>query len=134
LRKQQDVIQGKGLFIWKDFSEFWSEYLEFAGVLFVAYAIVRLAIGWEFRTPRPRDPGWDAIEPGTGIDASKLAGRVGQLRQEGHAGSVEKPASFKKPLLVEERRQEMGKMPFFQKPPPSPEPPEREDGATLLFI
>jgi hypothetical protein len=114
----------------------WARYFELMGVLFAAYAIVRLAIGWERRALRREGQRWNSTGQVSGIDASRLASRVGQLRQDGHAGAVEKPASFKKPLLVEERRQEIGKLPFFQNPPPAPppEPPEREDGTTLMFI
>jgi hypothetical protein len=133
LRNQEVVIQGKGLFIWKEFSEFWPEYLELMAVLLAAYAVVRLAIGWERRALQKEASRMASTEQVSGIDASKLAGRVGQLRQDGHAGAMDKPVSFKKPLLVEERRREMEKLPFFQKPPP-PEAPEHEDGTTLLFI
>jgi hypothetical protein len=106
------------------------------GVLFVVYAVMRLAIGWEFRQMPPKEPRWDSKEAGAGIDASKLAGRVEQLRQEKHAGATEKSATFNKPLLVEEKRREMEKLPFFQKPPqpPPPEPPEHEEGMGLLLI
>jgi hypothetical protein len=104
-------------------------------VLFAAYAVMRLAITWEFRQLPPKEPRWDAKEAGSAIDASKLAGRVEQLRQDRHAGTVEKSTSFKKPLLVEEKRREMEKLPFFQaKPPTPPEPPEHEEGMGLLLI
>jgi hypothetical protein len=137
LCKQEDVVQGKGLFIWIEFSELWPEYLEFVIVFFVAYVLVRLAIGWEFRHLPPKELRWDVKEAGSGIDASKLASRVEELRQVGHAGAVEPSASFKKPLLVEEKRREMEKLPFFQpKPPPQPppEPPEHAEGMGLLLI
>jgi hypothetical protein len=127
--KQEDVIQGKGWFIWR-------QYFELMGVLFVVYAVMQLAIGWEFRQLPPKEPRWDAKEAGSGIDASKLSGRVEQLRQDGHAGAVKPSASFKKPLLVEEKRREMEKLPFFQpKPQPTPpEPPEHEEGMGLMLI
>jgi hypothetical protein len=127
--KQEDVIQGKGWFIWR-------QYFELMGVLFVVYAVMRLAIGWEFRQLPSKEPRWDAKDMGSGIDASKLASRVEQLRQDGHAGAVEPSASFKKPLLVEEKRREMEQLPFFQKPPPQPppEPPEHEEGMGLMLI
>jgi hypothetical protein len=107
------------------------------GVLFAAYAIVRLAIGWELRQLPPKEPRWVSQEPGSAIDATKLSGCVEQLRQDGHAGAVQKSASFKKPLLVEEKRKQIETLPFFQKPPtppPPPEPPEHEDGIGLLLI
>lgn len=106
------------------------------GVMLAAYAIVRLAIGWEFRSRPMPEKRWDPMEPELpGIDASKLASRVEQLRQAGYAGVIEKSASFKKPLMVEEKRREMEKLAFFQNPPPEPpEPPEHEDGMRLLFI
>lgn len=104
------------------------------GVLFAAYVIVRLAIGWEFRLRPPAEKTrWDSKEAMQPIDASKLCGRVEQLRQEGHAAAAEKSASFKKTLLVEEKKQEIGKMAFFQKPPP-PEPVEHEGGMGLMLI
>ena len=106
--------------------------------LFVAYVIMRLAISWEFRQLPPKEPRWDAKEAGSAIDASKLSGRVEQLRHEGHAGEVGKSESFKKPLLVEEKRREMERLPFFQPkpptPPPPPETPEYEEGMGLLLI
>jgi hypothetical protein len=133
--KQEDTIQEKGLFIWTIFSEFWPEYFELMGVFFIAYALVRLAIGWEFRMRPPRDPDWDGMKPGTGIDASKLSDRMEQLREAGYTRAVDKPSSFKKPLLVEEKRQEIGKLPFFQKTPaPEMPPPEHEDGMGLMLI
>jgi hypothetical protein len=107
------------------------------GVLFAVYVAMRLAIGWEFELKHlsPQEPHWDETEAGTAIDASKLSGRVKQLRHGGHAGTVEKSESFKKPLLVEEKRREMEKMAFFQpKPPTTPEPPEHEEGMGLLLI
>ena len=103
---------------------------------FVIYAVMRLAISWEFRQLPPKEPRWDAKEAGSGIDASKLASRVEELRHVGHAGAVEPSASFKKPLLVEEKRREMEKLPFFQPkpPPPAPEPPEHAEGIGLMLI
>jgi hypothetical protein len=102
--------------------------------LFVIYAVMRLAISWEFRQLPPKETRWDAKEAGSGIDASKLASRVEELRQVGHAGTAEKSTTFKKPLLVEEKRREMEKLPFFQPKPPPAEPPEHEEGMGLLLI
>jgi hypothetical protein len=104
------------------------------GTLFVAYAAIRFAIYWEFRSRPPAEPRWDPTESmGQPIDTSKLSSRVEQLRQGSHSEAAEKSPSFKKPLLVEERRRVMEKMSFFQKPPP-PEPTEHEDGVHWMFI
>jgi hypothetical protein len=126
---------------WKRFINV-REYFELIGVLLVVYATIRLVIAWElkFKEIWPKEPRWDSKEAGTAIDATKLSGRVEQLRQDRHAGAVGKSESFKKPLLVEEKRREMEKLAFFQKPPPSPppppppEPPEHEEGFGLLLI
>jgi hypothetical protein len=130
--QQEDVIHEKGLFNVR-------QYFELMGVLFVVYAAMRLAIGWQLRIGEvwPKEPRWDSKETGTAIDASKLTGRLEQLRQSKHTGTAGKSESFKRPSLVEEKRREMEKLAFFQKPPPTtppPEPPEHEEGMTFLFI
>jgi hypothetical protein len=109
-------------------------YFELLGTLLAAYFVVRLAIGWEYGRLPPDFPRGKSTGPaGRGIDTCALSGRVEQLRQDAHAGSVNPSASFKKPLMVEERRREIEKRAFFQKAP-MPEPPEQEEGVTLLFI
>jgi hypothetical protein len=116
-----------------------TEYFVFMGVLFAVYVAMRLAIGWQLRIGElwPKVPRWDSKETGTAIDASKLTGRLEQVRQDRHAGASGKSESFKKPMLVEEKRREMEKLAFFQKsppPPPPPEPPEHEEGMGFLLI
>ncbi len=110
-----------------------SEYFELAGVLFVIYVAIRVAIASSFGVIPSKEADWKAKEAGTGIDASKLSGRMEQLRKDMHV-PVEKPASFKKPLMVEEKRREMEKLAFFQKQPPTPEPPEQEAGMGLGLL
>ncbi len=114
----------------------WAKYFELLGTLLAVYVVLRLALGWEYRRlppdiPRGKSPG----PAGQGIDTAALSGRVERLREDGHAGAAKPTAAFKKPLLVEERRREIGKNGYFQKTPePPPEPPEHEDGGILLFI
>jgi hypothetical protein len=114
----------------------WMEYFEFisSGLLF--YALLRLAIWAEFHyLPREKSPK-NTGEPGTSIDASKLAERVGELREQGYANEVKSTDASKKLLLVEEKRRQLEQMAYFQKPPPAPEPPEHEhkDGLHLMLI
>jgi hypothetical protein len=112
----------------------WATYFEMVGTGLVLYYLLRLAIGWEFRERPPTFPSEQSPGPaGQGIDTSALSGRLEQLREDAHAGTANQTASFKKLRLVEERRREIGKNGYFQKPP-APELPEHEDGVTLLFI
>lgn len=107
------------------------------GILLTAYAIVRVAIWWELRGVwklPPSRPRKDSGEPGTPIDTSKLTGRVDELRQLGYANEAKTGDAFKKPLWVEEKRRQMEKMAYFQKPPPEPEPPEPEHGGGVSLM
>ena len=118
-------------------------YFILVAVLLAAYAIVRVAIWWDFHESSklpPERPGRRSNKPGTPIDTSKLAGRVEELRQHDYAAATKAGDEFKKPLLVEEKRREIEKLAFFQKPPPEPTPPveppehEHKDGLHLMFI
>jgi hypothetical protein len=116
-------------------------WFEWFGILLAAYAVVRVAIWWDFhelsKLP-PAGPRRRSDEPGTPIDTSKLAGRVEEVRQHDYAGEGKTGDEFKKQLLVEEKRREMEKMAYFQKPPPTPPPPseptEPEGGFSLMSI
>jgi hypothetical protein len=114
----------------------WATYFELVGTGLAFYALMRLAIGWELRERPPKFPRHQSPGPaGQGIDTSALTGRVEKLREDAHAGAAKPTEPFKKPWLVEERRREIGKNRYFQKPPvPEQEPPEHEGGVTLLFI
>jgi hypothetical protein len=108
------------------------DYLELAGALTVIYCVFRFGMDWQLRPPRE--------EPYTGpegkaIDASILAQRVDEVRQDHSVGMSPKQESFKRPQLVKERQAEIARMAFFQKPPP-PEPPpvEPDHGWNLLVV
>jgi hypothetical protein len=45
-----------------------------------------------------------------------------------------RPSPSVKSALIAERRTEIAKNDFFQKPPPAPEPPEHEQGMALLMV
>ena len=73
------------------------------GILLAAYAVVRVAIWWRqlcgvWKLPPPKPRRKDSGEPGTPLDASKLAGRVDELRQHGYANEAKTgDEAFKKP-------------------------------------
>jgi hypothetical protein len=109
------------------------EYFEIAGVLFVAYCVIRFFIWTELRLdtrPDPPSKPFDgAIKP---IDTKALSHRLQDVRRD---YTVEKPAqsdSFKRALLVNHRQEEIARLAFFQKPPPGP--PEHEGGWNALLI
>lgn len=101
--------------------------MEMFGTLLAIYAVIRVTLFWELRDLPPKGQPWSDKEPGTPIDATKLTARVDQLRQNTHADPARAAESSKLPLLVEEKRREMQKLAYFQKPPPPPEPPEPSD-------
>jgi hypothetical protein len=112
----------------------WAMYFDLLGTLLAVYIVLRLAIGWEYRPLRPNVLRQKSTGPAAkGIDTSTLSGRVEQLRRNPHAGATKPTASFKKPLMVKQKRQELEQLAFFQKPP-APEPDEHGAGMILLFI
>ncbi len=67
------------------------------------------------------------------IDTTQLEHRLEEVRRDFAAEAQTHPSAANKPLLVEQRRAEIAKLAFFQKPPPEPEPPEKEPGSPMLF-
>jgi hypothetical protein len=56
------------------------------------------------------------------------------VRRDYAAEARAHPSSTDKPMLVEEARANLAKLAFFQKPPPEPEPPEKEHGSSPLLL
>jgi len=121
----------------------WATYFEAVGVLLLIYGVVRTLIWMEYRMETPRTDGEDEfrrvqrLEPPNmeshAIDATQLKQRVEEARRDFVAEARMHPSVTNKPLLVEERRQEIAKLAFFQKPPPEAEISEKEHGAPLLL-
>jgi len=104
----------------------------------VIYGIFRVIIGFELRNDFRPIPRSERSEPSNfeahPIDTLPLVHRLEEVRQD-YAGEAQAhPASAKTPLQVAERRAEIAKLAFFQKPPPAPEPPEHEQGLMLLTL
>jgi hypothetical protein len=109
-----------------------SQYFEMVAALLGVYGVFRLIIWWEFRngfcsTP----PSAPSTIQGHTIDTSHFADRLEKIRH-GYATEAHPPSSMK-PLLVEERRAEIAKLAFFQRPPPA-ELPEPEHRLFLLAL
>jgi hypothetical protein len=112
-----------------------ADYFELVGVLLVIYGIFRVITWPDFCLPRDfkqRTSAKTSNEPGHPIDTSKLTPRLESVRRD-YAAEARAPSPVK-PLLVEERRAEIAKLAFFQKPPAEPEPPEHERGLVLLTL
>src|SRR5277367_4695199 len=98
-------------------------YWTMAFVLFGIYAVFRVIIWLElrddFEPPPPRQP---SVGDGRGIDPLPLAHRLDEVRRNYAAEAAHHPPPKQKARLIEERRAEIASRPFFQKPPPQPEP------------
>ena len=106
------------------------EYFECAGVLLLVYGIFRVVIGLELRNDfKPLPPSEPSDIQSHPIDTSPLVQRLEEVRQDYAAEAQMRPPSAKKPRLIAERREEIAKLAFFQKPPPEPEP-----GLVLLMF
>jgi len=114
-----------------------TDYFIVFGVLVGIYAVVRVIIWLEFcftqadlRRSLSRPSGIQNHP----IDTSRLAHRLEDVRRDYAAEARTHVHSLNKPLLVEERRAEIAKLAFFQRPPtPEPEPPSHEHGSSLLL-
>ena len=114
----------------------WKEYFEFAAALMGIYAVFRVFIWLGFRNDF-REVDMQSERSGMEnhpIDTSHLAERVEEVRRDHAAEAQAHPGGGKKPLLVAERRAEIAKLGFFQRPPPEPEPPEQEHGLVLFTL
>ena len=116
----------------------WTEYFELAGALLVIYVLVRTLI-WAQLRMELREHSESRIEsepsnvPSHPIDTKELEHRLQEVRRNYAAEARAHPSAANKSLLVAERREEIAKQAFFQKPPPEPEQPEKEPGAPLLL-
>ena len=112
----------------------WVAYFSIFGGLFLLYTVVRFSLWEACRPPKGEPEDWKTdARPGTPIDASLLAKRVEQLKKD-YTGEL--PATqdtFKKPLLVEQRREEIAQLAFFHRPK-EPDPPEKDDGFAWMFV
>jgi hypothetical protein len=113
----------------------WGEYFAGFGVMFVIYAIIRIGIWLDFRSyrkPLPEKP-WDGSA--TFINISPLAERIQHVKEDYGTGPQARPADFKKPLMVEEKRKEIAQLAFFQNVrEPAPEEHEDDGGPALLLV
>lgn len=92
-----------------------AEYFIAMGVLFFCYLCLRCAFSSVWRLP-PAPPEPVHLE-GHAIETGQLASRVQQVREEieiAEPGSPARSASFKRAFLVENKREEMAKLDFFQ--------------------
>lgn len=114
----------------------WKEYFEFAGILLGLYVVFRTIIWVENRYYEHwmRPPPIPANLPSQPIDASVLSERLKDVRKDFAAEAQKHPASTKRALLVAERRGEIAKKDYFQKPMPEPEPPQEDQGFVLLAL
>ncbi len=110
----------------------WEVYLINFGVLLLGYVIVRLCIWDCMRLPKPPKER-QTTEPGTALDAGPLAERVNQARLHYEGELRLSQDAFKKPLLVEQKREQLSQLAFFQRAPER-EPHEKDEGLTLMFV
>lgn len=111
----------------------WKDYLECAATLLAVYGVFRIIIWFELRNDFKRVP--ESAPSGIQshpIDTTQLEHRLQEVRRDYAAEAQTHPQPVNKPALVEERRAEIAKLPFFQKPP-EPEPVEKEPGTPLLL-
>ncbi len=109
------------------------EYFEIAGLLFVAYCVIRFIIWTELRRDTRSDPPSRPFDAAiNAIDTRVLSDRLQQVRQDYNTELSAKSDSFKRTLLVNRRQEEIARLAFFQKPPP--EPPEHERGWNVLVV
>jgi hypothetical protein len=108
------------------------DYFAIAGVLFAVYCLFRFVVWTELRPyerPLPPSKPYDGtVKP---IDSKALTDRLQHVRQD-YAEASAKSDSFKRALLVKNRQEEIGRLAFFQKPPPGP--PEHEHGWNALLV
>ena len=110
-------------------SDYWGSYFFTAGVMFLIYVAARFSFWYNDRSPKPRHDD----RPGSAIDAAPLTERLQRVKD---SYTAELPAGhnpFKKPLQVEQRRQEIARMAYFQKPVQVDEP-EKHDGLTMILV
>src|SRR5260370_34750974 len=97
------------------------EYFEIAGVLFVAYCVIRFFIWTELRLdtrPDPPPKPFDgAIKP---IDTKALSHRLQDVRRDYTVGKPAPSDSFKRRMHVNPRLEPIVRFGFFQKPAPGP--------------
>jgi hypothetical protein len=108
------------------------DYFEVVAAMLGIYAIIRVTI-WlqdriDFRPPQSESSNCEAHS----IDTSQLAQRMEEVRRDYVAEAHAHPPSSKQPLLVEQRRAEIAKLAFFQKPP-EPGQSEQEHGLPVLL-
>jgi hypothetical protein len=105
-------------------------------VLLVIYAIFRVILWRELRWRREMlhmESELSDIQNHP-IDTKELAERLDEVRRDYAAEARGHRLSPGKLLLVEERRAEIARMGYFQKPPFEPEPPEHEQGLVLFTL
>jgi hypothetical protein len=96
-----------------------AQYFELMGALFALYVLLRVLVWWQLRLPEIDEhlrvgEGKPLNIPGHAIDSRQLAERVEHVRHHYESGLVGRPPAFKMPLLVEEKREELEKLPYFQ--------------------
>ena len=107
----------------------WEIYLGTCGVLLLVYIAARISIWDDRRVPKEKPD----TRPGSAIDASPLTKRLAEVKDAyTNEGPVDQ-AAFKRPLRVAQRRQEIARMAYFQKPV-EVEEPEKHDGLTMILV
>ena len=118
----------------------WAEYFAIVGVLLVYYVVARWAFSDAFSDPQK----WQKSrfckksyisDPEKPIDATPLLGRIGKVREELKFGQTPKGGSvFNRARAVQDKREQIAKLSFFQSSPKPPEPPQGEDEMPLLLV
>lgn len=110
-----------------------TDYFILVAILAGCYLVARLAIAESFRLPKP--PLERSFGEGHPLDTTSLVGRVQQVREEmPNKASSNQFAQFKRAQLVENKREQMAKLDFFQPPPPTPPTLEDERQLYLLLV
>ncbi len=107
----------------------WGTYFFILGVVFLIYVAARFSFWYNDRSPKQRRDD----RPGSAIDAAPLTERLQLVKSNYGSKQRADHNSFEKPLLVEQRRQELARMAYFQKPVEMEEP-EKHDGLTMILV
>jgi hypothetical protein len=88
-----------------------------------------------FRDLPPPPPPGSMNDTGLGIDAGKFSGRLQRLREELQAGKAPVHTDhFKRALRVEDARERLARLAFFEAKAPTPPPTSGPDESLHLML
>ena len=99
-----------------DEETWWIEYFAFAGILFLAYCVLRLCVIWDGLWLWERSPSSDT--PGHPVDTAPLSARVQHARESLESAVQPHPQSFKQVQLANSRRRQIADSAYFHRPEP----------------